>query len=115
VGHLDHSDYYIHNLLKKRNSEKDGTVIGIEPQGVAVYLPGHINNVLSNKDDDKNSSYFQPRTLSDVKMRKMIHKRFVFETCGVGIQWFATRKEFGHVILGAVEGMCSLWFEVDNN
>jgi hypothetical protein len=71
--------------------------------------------VSSNEDEDENSSYFEPDILSDVKMRKMIHKRFVFETCGVGIQWFATRKEFGHVILGAVEGARSLWFEADKN
>ncbi|KAG0703265.1 hypothetical protein DFH29DRAFT_998721 [Suillus ampliporus] len=34
----------------------------------------------------------------------MIYKRFVFKLCGVGIQWFATIKEFIHIILGAVQG-----------
>jgi hypothetical protein len=87
----------------------------MEPQGIAVYLPGHISNVSLNKEEDKNTSYFETRVLSDVRMREMIHKRFLFQTCGVGIQWFATRREFAHVILGAVEGARSLWFEVDKN
>jgi len=94
---------------------KDGAPINVEPKGIAIYLLGHIDGVSLHGEDDANSSYFKPALLQHMKMRKMIHKRYIFETCGVGIQWFATIKEFVHVILGAVEGACSLWFEVNKN
>jgi hypothetical protein len=94
---------------------KDGAPVNVEPKGIAIYLLGHINKVSSQEEDDANTSYFKPHVLRHVKMRKMIHKRYVFEMCGVGIQWFATIKEFTHVILGAVEGAHSLWFEVNKN
>ena len=94
---------------------KDGAPVNVEPKGIAVYLLGHVDTVSLQEKDDENTSYFTPFLLKLVKMRKMIHKRYIFETCGVGIQWFATIKEFVHVILGAVEGACSLWFEVNKN
>jgi hypothetical protein len=94
---------------------KDGAPVNVEPKGITVYLLGHVDTVSLQEEDDKNTSYFTPFLLKLVKMRKMIHKRYVFETCGVGIQWFATIKEFVHVILGAVEGAHSLWFEVNKN
>ena len=113
MDHPDRSDHYIHNLLKRRNLDKHG--LYKEPQGIAVYVSGHISNVSFDEEEDKNTSYFEAHILSDVRMREIIHKRFLFETCGVSIQWFATRREFIHVILGAVEGAHSLWFKVDKN
>ena len=116
MDHATRSDYHIHAILKNRNPErKDGAPVNVEPKGIAVYLLGHINGVSLHEEDDANSSYFDPALVKGMKIRKMIHKRYVFETCGVGIQWFATIKEFVHVILGAVEGAHSLWFEVNKN
>jgi len=117
VDHQDHSDYFIHNLLKERNKEKNGGEV-IEPSGIPIYLGGVINRVSlenhwgeSNGDHwDTNSIYFNQDILNDMEekkvFRRMIHKRFVFETCGAALQWFATIKELIHVVLGAVRGMC---------
>jgi hypothetical protein len=99
----------------KKNPNNDTADHAIEPRSIAVYLSGHINNVSLDEKEDRNTSYFNPSIVKCLKMRHMIHKRFVFETCGVGIQWFATIQEFCRVILGAVEGARSLWFEVDKN
>jgi hypothetical protein len=117
VDHLDRSDYFIHNLLKRRNEEKTGEEI--EPPGIAVYLASHINQV-SLEDDwgdsdskanrDMNSIFFKSHILRDMEenktIRKMIHNRFVFKTCGVALKWFATIKELVNVILWAVRGTC---------
>jgi hypothetical protein len=114
VDHQDRSDFFIHDLLKQRNQEKTHGE-AIEPAGIAIYLAGHVNRVSlqnywgdSDKDQDMNSIYFKQHILDDIRkertMRTMIHNRFVFQTCGVALQWFATIKEFTHAVLGAVQG-----------
>ncbi|KAJ8590714.1 hypothetical protein M405DRAFT_146544 [Rhizopogon salebrosus TDB-379] len=116
VDRHDCTDSYIHSLLKVRNMErpqKEGKEDPqlVEPEGIPVYLAGHVDAVTvlppnANPDveaPDKNSSYFRTHLLKSLRMRTMIHKRFVFETCGVSLPWFATRKEFINAILGAVQ------------
>lgn len=107
VDHNDRSDLFIHNLLKERNNAHLTGQNGgkeVEPPGIAIYLAGDVDNVSEGNDADENTSLFEPYALEEVCMRKMTHKRFVFETCGVTLQWFATIKEFVYSVLGAVEG-----------
>jgi hypothetical protein len=117
VDHGDRSDSFIHRLLKARNKdlrERNGEKNAEfqEPPGIAVYTAGQLDVVTAPRPNDlhdqmdKNSQYFKDDILPDIAIRQMIHKRFLFETCGVALPWFATIEELLNVIHMAVQGAC---------
>jgi hypothetical protein len=97
VDHEDGSDSFIHELLKARNKEHcenqgEQDAAYQEPHGIAIYSAGQVDTVmvpltnnLHHDQADKNSQYFKDNVVQHVAMRQMIHKRFVFNTCGVAL------------------------------
>jgi len=55
--------------------------------------------LLDQADKNHDSQYFEDHVLQHLTMKEMIHKRFVFETCGIALPWFATIQELLNAVL----------------